>query len=383
MPNEIRISSLVWGFSGGVARYVTTLSRLNDRSDIKLQTIIIRSPDEVCYNDDLAAYGLDTIGRRGRFDLSWIHPCVERIDSFSPDLLFIHGGCVDNAMLWLLQRKLKRRIAYVNSNHGYATRPFKLILPPRERLAPLNPFFYQHGPLAVVTVAHACKTHLVQHGVDPEKITVVHNGIDPEPPPAKPIPRSALGIKAGEFIVGVLSRLLFVKGVAYLIDAFNTALRRCPHLHLVVAGDGTHRTRLERQARSIGINARVHFVGSQSNAQSWLDLFDIYALPSLAEAHSIGLLEAMRSEKPIVATDVGGNTESVRNEQEALIVLPANSSRLAQALIRLVEDRTLAARLAQSSRRRFLTHFTVDRMLSDTADWLHGCVKRARYDGLC
>ena len=383
MSNELKISSLVWGFSGGVARYVTALSQLNDRTDIKMQTIIIGSPDEVCYKEDLKTHGLDAVSRRGRCDLSWMGPCCERIERFSPDVLFIHGGCVDNAMLWLLQRKFKRRIAYVNSNHGYATMPFKLSLPPRERLAPLNPFCYQHGPLAVVTVAHACKRHLVEHGVDPEKITVVHNGIEPEPPSANPIPRSELGIKPGELIVGVLSRLLFVKGVAYLIDAFEIALRRCPNLHLLVVGDGTHKMRLERQARKGGINARVHFVGAQSNAQPWLDLFDIYALPSLAEAHSIGLLEAMRSEKPIVATDVGGNTESVRDEQEALIVLPANASRLAEALIRLVEDRTLAARLAEASRRRFLEHFTAARMLSETADWLHQCVQRARHDELC
>lgn len=382
MSDTIKISSLVWGFSGGVAKYVATLSRLNNRADIKVQTIIIGSPDEVPYKEDFKAHAVDTVSRGGRFDLSWTNPCRERIERFSPDLLFIHGGCVDNAMLWLVKRTFKRTIAYVNSNHGYATRPFKLMLPLRERLSPLNPCVYQHGPLAVVTVAHACKQQLVKNGVDPEKITVVHNGIDPELPTANPISRSELGIEPGEVIVGVLSRLVFVKGVAYLIDAFEMVLGRCRNLHLAIVGDGTHKARLQRQVRRSGIESRVHFVGSQSNAESWLDLFDIYALPSLAEAHSIGLLEAMRSEKPIVATDVGGNTESVRNEQEALIVPPANSGRLAEALIRLVEDRALAARLARSARRRFLEHFTVDRMLSETGEWLHQCVKRARCDDL-
>ncbi len=378
MAENSRIFSLVWGFSGGVARYAAMMSTLDQRPGIDFQTAVINCRKWACNRDDLEAYGLDEITIRGRWDFSWIGPCVEKINRFDPDLLFVHGGFVESGIVWILQRKLKRNIPYVASNHGYATNPWKLVLPIRERLAPLNPLTYQHRALAVVTVAHACKENLVAHGVSPEKITVVHNGIDPEPPRVDPVSRSSLGIKENETIIGVLSRLTRLKGVSYLINALRTILKTHPTVHLVVAGDGSEANQLKRLARNTGIDSNVHFVGYQTNAQAWLELFDIYALPSLAEFHSIALLEAMRAQKPIVATDVGGNTESVRHGKEALIVPPKNADAIAEAINQLIEDHALADTLAKSAKKRFLSDFTIDRMLSETESWLYDCGRLAQ-----
>jgi len=379
MAENSRIFSLVWGFSGGVARYAAMMSTLDQRPGIDFQTAVINCPKWASNRDDIDAYRLDEVTIRGRWDFSWIGPCVEKINRFAPDLLFVHGGFVASGIAWVVQRKLKRNIPYVSSNHGYSTNPWKLVLPIRERLAPLSPLTYQHQALAVVTVAHACKENLVAHGVSPEKITVVHNGIDPEPPRVDPVSRSSLGIKENETIIGVLSRLTPFKGVAYLINAFKTVLKTHPTVHLVVAGDGSEANQLKRMARNSGIDSNVHFVGYQTNAQAWLELFDIYALPSLAEFHSIALLEAMRAQKPIVATDVGGNTESVRHGKEALIVPPKDEEAIAEAINQLIEDQALADTLAKSARERFLSHFTIDHMLNKTEAWLQESAKKARF----
>jgi glycosyltransferase involved in cell wall biosynthesis len=93
----------------------------------------------------------------------------------------------------------------------------------------------------------------------------------------------------------------------------------------------------------------------------------------LAEYHSIALLEAMRAGKAIVATDVGGNTESVRNLKEGLIVPAADVERLVHAIDRMVIDRSLAKKLGEAARERFKDKFTEEIMVRQTAQWLVRC----------
>ena len=109
-----------------------------------------------------------------------------------------------------------------------------------------------------------------------------------------------------------------------------------------------------------------------------LAAFDVFVLPSFVESHSIALLEAMRAGKPIVATGVGGNTESVREGREAIIVPPVDSTALAEALSRLLGDSSAQERFRRAACQRFESEFRVDRMLRRTAEWLMACGAVAR-----
>ncbi|MBN2294582.1 MAG: glycosyltransferase family 4 protein [Pirellulales bacterium] len=374
----IKVFSLVNGFHGGVAKYTAMLSLLNERDNIELQTVVLNCPEWICNRADLDSYDLDEMMIRGRFDFSWIDPCVERINRFSPDLLLVHGGCVASGFAWLLQRKVKRHLPYVSSYHGFYTAPSpskKLIQPIRNWLTPK---MYQRRTLSVVAVAEFCKQYLIDRGVDADKITVVHNGIDAIAPSCESIQRSSLGLKDDDIIIGVISRLDPVKGLSYLIDAFPSVLKRHPKVHLVMVGDGDCTEQLKQQCQQLGIASNVHFVGYQHNIQAWYEFFDIFALPSLAEFHSIALLEAMRAGKAIVSTDVGGNTESVRDEKEALIVPSKNAEALGNALGRMIEDPAMARRLSEAAKQRFDQYFTIDHMLDQTEAWLRKCVQLAK-----
>jgi len=373
----IKVFSLVKGFHGGVARYTALLSKLNEKPGIDFKIMVINCPDWLCNNDDLVAYNLDEIKISGRLDFSWIKPCAGRINSFDPDLLFVHGGFYANGLAWLLQRKVKRFLPYVSSYHGYYTAPKLNRKPIEPFLNWATPKVYQNRALAIVSVADYCKRYLVSRGVDKEKITVVHNGIDPDPPQCAPVERSSLGLANDDIIIGVISRFDPVKGLTYLLDAVSGGIKKNPKVHLVMVGDGECSELLQKQCLRLGIGPNVHFVGYQKNVQAWFELFDIFALPSLAEFHSISLLEAMRAGKAIIATDVGGNTESVRDGKEAIIVPPKNAEALECAIVRLIEDPELANRMAEAARERFRKHFTVDVMLDKTEAWLRKCVQLA------
>ena len=85
----------------------------------------------------------------------------------------------------------------------------------------------------------------------------------------------------------------------------------------------------------------------------------------------------MRAGRAIVATNVGGNTESVRHDREALVVDAGDVDALANALRKLCDDGRLRATLGHAATKRFESHFTVDQMLGRTADWLMTCGGRA------
>ena len=99
----------------------------------------------------------------------------------------------------------------------------------------------------------------------------------------------------------------------------------------------------------------------------WLAICDVFALPSLEEYHSIAILEAMRARKAIVATNIGGNPESLRDERDALMVPSMDAEALANALERVLTQPALRENLAESAHTRFLENFTIDVMKKNLA----------------
>jgi glycosyltransferase involved in cell wall biosynthesis len=161
-----------------------------------------------------------------------------------------------------------------------------------------------------------------------------------------------------------------IKGLDVLMESASQLIQGKYKVRLVFIGEGPMRAMLEAQALRLGIEHAVHFVGYQANVNDWLHVIDMFALPSFSEAHSIGLLEAMRAGKAIVATNVGGTPESVRNGVEALLVPPNNSEALMEALERLIKDPLLREHLGRAARQRFLVEFTEDTMKRKLVQWL-------------
>jgi glycosyltransferase involved in cell wall biosynthesis len=233
-------------------------------------------------------------------------------------------------------------------------------------------YIYRHYAVGVLAVAHYCKEYLVGHRVPADKITVVHNGL-PDLHKINSLSRSDIGLLESDFVIGIASRLDPIKGVNYMIDAFAKIVHRFVHARLVIVGTGTCDKKLKSQCVCLGIERYVFFVGYQSNIDAWLNIFDVFALPSLAEYHSIALLEAMRAGKAIVSTDVGGNTESIVHEKHGLIVPSADADALENALTQFIENPHLQAMLGESARKRFKESFTEHQMIKKISNWMNDC----------
>lgn len=164
-------------------------------------------------------------------------------------------------------------------------------------------------------------------------------------------------------------RLLFVGRHRYYkgLDVLLRAMQQIP-ASLLVVGDGPMRPAWEMLSRSLGLTARVRFLGEVDEAAlpGWYAAADVFVLPATLRAEAFGtvLLEAMAAGLPCVTTELGtGTSFVVQHEHTGLVVPPGDPEALAQAVRRLLADETLRHRLGQAGRERVLTHFTVDRMV--------------------
>jgi glycosyltransferase involved in cell wall biosynthesis len=313
---------------------------------------------------------IDVIQIDSRWDFSWLAKCFSIIERVEPDLIFTHGfnGPV---VVEVLRYKYKLNVPMVCSYHSEYQAPSMC----RRFVAPVfngaMHWIYRWRAVGVLGVSAFTKETLLHYGVPEAKIAYVLHGIA-----ARPCARRSLQSlkpswrgEEGSIILGVASRLDAIKGLNFLLQAFAIICKQC-NVHLVVVGDGPEKQRLCMQASDLLLTERVTFVGYQANVADWLESFDVFCLPSLSETLSLSLIEALRAGLASVASKVGGIVEVVRNEQEALLVPPANAHALANALLRLARETSLRCALGLNARKRFEEEFTEDRMKRQLADWL-------------
>jgi glycosyltransferase involved in cell wall biosynthesis len=233
-------------------------------------------------------------------------------------------------------------------------------------------FHRQHdrveGPQAVFSriasrLAHmviACSNSTARHahecdGVPYPRIRVAYNAAGdmrvPGPDELRGL-RNRLGIPSHASIVSIVARLRPEKGHRVLIDALalvSARLGKSPHL--IVVGSGVEEGGLREYARAQE-RVLVHFVGHQEDVALWFSIADVVAMPSLSEPFGIAAVEAMACARPLVASRVGGLVEVVEDGVSGLLVEPSDPSALADGLLRLLLDQSLASRLSQGARER-------------------------------
>ncbi len=154
------------------------------------------------------------------------------------------------------------------------------------------------------------------------------------------------------------------KGFDYLIRAARFLKNDMVPVHFFIIGDGPLRESLELLSLEEGVSDIIHFVGFQSGAAQYLDLFDLFVLSSLWEGMPNVVIEAMASRIPIVATNVGGVSELITNKEGGILVEPKNIKLLADGIKTMMyfsqDDRN---RIAAHQYERVLNHFSASAMV--------------------
>jgi glycosyltransferase involved in cell wall biosynthesis len=177
------------------------------------------------------------------------------------------------------------------------------------------------------------------------------------------------GIDENSNILASLGRLHHEKGYDVLIKAFRTVIKDVPNVILLIGGDGEERNSLNELVESKGLGAHVKLLGLISETNDMLESCDVYINSSRCEGLPMTLLEAMAHGKPIVATNVGGNPEVVRNGMTGLLVPPENPEKLAEAIVKMLKDEPLRKNLGNAAFALFNGEYTIDRHCATLANY--------------
>jgi L-malate glycosyltransferase len=212
---------------------------------------------------------------------------------------------------------------------------------------------------AVVCNSNAAAKRLIGDALHKEKITVIWNGIGPEAfAPARPM----LPVRSGWLRVGMIARMNSVAKNHRLFLRTAAQLKNTnPQVEFVLAGDGPLRTGLEREAAELGLGDRVRFLGDCRDIQSLLASLDLSVLPSTSESLSNAIIESMAAGIPVVATDVGGNSELL-SEDRGILVPPSSEGDLAAAIARLLQQDAIRIQMGNNCRRFAEDNFTLEKM---------------------
>ncbi len=157
-------------------------------------------------------------------------------------------------------------------------------------------------------------------------------------------------LPAGARVVAGIGPLLPEKGFRDAVWAVDILKALYGDLHLVLAGPGPDRFRLQQFARAIEAAGRVHFTGSQPEVAALLRRAEVVWVPDRVQTSLNGILEAMAAGRPVVASRLAETAELVRDGETGLLMPPGDKAALARQTRRLLDDAALRRRLGESAR---------------------------------
>lgn len=221
---------------------------------------------------------------------------------------------------------------------------------------------YDRDGTMYIAISNAVRDSLLRLGVAANRILVVPSGIELRPPAARhagdPWDLGARGVR----VIGTVGHLTREKNHALLLDAFARVHQQIPDTHLLLAGDGPLRAALARRATSLGIAPQVTFAGQVEDVATVYAALSIFALSSDVEGLCTSLLDAMAAGVPCAVTAVGGVMEIARHGDSALVVPARDADALAGAIVRLLQQSDLTARVVEGGR-RVAARYSIERMV--------------------
>jgi glycosyltransferase involved in cell wall biosynthesis len=222
----------------------------------------------------------------------------------------------------------------------------------------------------VIAVSSSIQTFLCrQERIPASKISVIYNSVDllrfspKNDPSARQEARQKWGLPADALIVGGVGRLHYQKNFPLFLEVAAKVCARLPQALFVIAGEGPERAALEEMSRKLGIASRVRFLGFVPEMPKLYQGLDLLALTSHFEGTPLTVLEAMAMGIPVVASRVDGVAEVLEDGQDALLVPPGNRDLFVEPICRVLQDRSLRQRLAQTGKKKARQHFSAEAMV--------------------
>ncbi len=221
----------------------------------------------------------------------------------------------------------------------------------------------------IFTYSNAAKKYLIKTGIS-KKIAVIYPGINMQEIDTQESLLAELNKNDPQnkkiFKIGTICNLSKNNGLEYLLQALKIITEIIPSAQLVIIGTGEERFNLNWLVRRLNLGKHIWFIGYQENYYYWLKGFDLFISPALTEQSiNYAIIEAMANFCPIIASNLEGTEEIVKNNLCGVLIEPANPEMLAQTVINLYRDNKTREEFAKNSHKRVAAVFKIERMIDD------------------
>ncbi len=194
------------------------------------------------------------------------------------------------------------------------------------------------------------------------KIVTIHNAVDA----AKIIPirqreevRCDLGVAADQPLIGVVGRLVAVKGLERFLAVAKRIVAAQPRTVFLIVGDGPLQGECQQNILALGLQENVIMTGFREDVVDVINSLDIYVMTSHHEGIPMTLLEALALSRPVVAMSVGGIPEIIEDGVSGILVASGDIEKMAAACIKLIAEKKTASELGRNARLRVVNEFSI------------------------
>ena len=282
------------------------------------------------------------------------------------DFTIIHTHSSKAGLLARLAAVLNKTPIVIHTIHGFAFNDFMNIFKK-------NFFIYLEKLLAkwtdvLITVSNLNKKKIIDLNIAQEnKIKNIYSGIDLSLFTNKKNDdfRKELNLQNNHLLLGSVGRLSDQKDPITMIEAFGIISKPFPNAHLALVGDGELKGKILEKIDQLKLDGKVHLTGNKNNPWSVYHSMDLFIMSSIYEGLGRSITEALSCGVPVVCTDVEGVPEIVRDNITGILVPPKDANKLADGIIRTLNDMETAKKMAEEGRRFVKDNFDVNKMVND------------------
>lgn len=362
--------------AGGAELHLLTLCRYLKRQGAELVVACLKEniSGSRSLRSDFERENIRVFNLRGdnRYDCRILVRLARLIESEHPHILHTHLPRADIGAA--LIRRFTSSPTFLCSVHGiYQHRWYR-------SWTPLMRHAYRRAD-AVIAISLAVKNWLtVELGIPPDKVKVIHYGIEQEHWNRGAGANLKCKEKASATI-GSLGRLEPGKGFDCLVNAMSRVCKQLPDASLLIAGADTwdYGKELRSLIRMLGLQDHVRLIGFQHNVSSFLHNVDVFAFASRSEGFGQVLIEAMAAGKAVVASRIPPFTEIVVDGETGLLVNADDTEGFADAMAWLLTHSEQAREMGDRGRERVFSHFSAQKMLAETMSLYNALLKSSAY----
>ena len=217
----------------------------------------------------------------------------------------------------------------------------------------------------IIAISERVKQVLMADGLPKERIDVVYSGVDIQrfQNVAANYLISGLALNREKLIIGNIAALAWHKDHRTLIETARIVLDEFPQVIFLIAGDGPLRREIEILIKKLNLEEKVKLLGFRQDIPEILSILDLFVLSSSWEGLGTSLLDAFASRVPVVATNVGGIPEIVKDRVNGILVPPNNPGILARAIIHLLKNRDFARQMAEEGFKMVKEKFSIEKIV--------------------